>query len=272
MGLILELKRDLRVPIDMSPVAPDNLDGKPLDEIRGLMLWEGNRRIPLGEVFDMEKVDGGGLTILGDLSKARRLGYMMRSGEIKVRGNAGLYVGEAMRGGMITVEGDAGAWLGSRMAGGEIVVEGDAGDFVGSSYRGSREGMRKGIIKVKGDAGDEVGCWMRGGLIWIEGNVGCFPGIHMIDGTIFIGGDCQGRAGAEMLGGRIIIQGRVSTVLPSFRTSDLKGKVKVDDTPIQGPFYVFEGDLNEDGSGRLYVNKGRNPHLSWCEKLIGEVD
>ncbi|MGC8961965.1 MAG: formylmethanofuran dehydrogenase subunit C, partial [Candidatus Bathyarchaeia archaeon] len=128
MGLILDLKRSLRVPLDMSPVTPDNLNGRSLNEIYELMLWEGNRRIPLREIFEVEEVDGGGLIITGDLSKARRIGYMMRSGELRVRGDAGLYVGEAMKGGAITVEGDAGAWLGSRMAGGEIVVEGDAGD------------------------------------------------------------------------------------------------------------------------------------------------
>ncbi|MEM2123493.1 MAG: formylmethanofuran dehydrogenase subunit C [Candidatus Bathyarchaeia archaeon] len=272
MGLTLELKKSLRVPLDMSPITPDNLYGRRLDEVYELELWEGNRKVPLKDIFEVEEVNGGDLNIIGDLSKARRIGYLMKSGRIRIKGDAGLYLGEAMRGGEIMVEGDAGAWLGSRMSGGEITVEGNAGDFVGSSYRGSREGMRRGVIKIRGDAGDEVGCWMRGGLIWIKGDAGCFPGIHMVDGTIFIEGNCHGRIGAEMLGGKVIVQGHVPTLLPSFRTSDLKNKVKVDDASIQGPFYVFEGDLNEDGSGKLYINKERNPHLSWCEKLVGEVD
>ena len=132
--------------------------------------------------------------------------------------------------------------------------------------------MRGGVIRIKGSAGDEVGCWMRGGLIWIEGNVGCFPGIHMVDGVIFVGGNCHGRIGAEMVGGKIIIQGEVPSILPSFQTSDIKKKVKVEGSPIQGPFYVFEGDVNEGGTGKIYINKERNPHLRWCEKLIGEMD
>lgn len=273
MGLILELRRSLKVPLDMSPITPDNLIGKPLEEIYRLELWEGNRKTPLEKLFELEIVKGEeDLTIIGDLNKARRIGFEMRSGKIRVKGDPGLYVGEAMQGGEITVEGDAGAWLGSMMAGGEIRVEGDAGDFVGSSYRGSREGMEGGTIRIKGDAGDEVGCWMKGGLIWIDGDVGCFPGIHMIGGVIFIGGNCHGRVGAEMVGGKIIIQGEVPSILSSFQTSDIKKKVKVEGSPIQGPFYVFEGDVNEGGTGKIYINKERNPHLEWCEKLIGEID
>ncbi len=158
------------------------------------------------------------------------------------------------------------------MTGGEIIVEGNAGDFVGSSYRGSREGMSGGFIQIKGNAGDEVGCWMRGGTIWIDGDVGSFPGIHMRDGCVVIGGNCRGRAGAEMTGGKVIIRGKIPQVLPSFQTSEIKKKVKVEENKIEGPFYVFTGDVNEGNGGKLYINKDQNPYLSWCEELMGEVE
>ncbi len=272
MGLTLELKRALEVPLDMSLVTPGSLLGKPIETVGALHLWMGNRKKRLDELFKVEENREDSITLLGDLSKARRIGFNMESGLITVKGDSGLNLGEGMSGGNIKVEGNADAWLGSRMSSGEIVVEGDAGDFVGSSYRGSREGMKGGHIVVKGNAGDEVGCWMRGGTIRIEGDVGCFPGIHMIDGAVVVGGDCSGRAGAQMTGGKVIVLGKVPSVLSSFQTSDVKKKVKVEGEPIDGPFYLFEGDVNEGGSGKLYIGKARNPHIGWCEALIGEVD
>jgi formylmethanofuran dehydrogenase subunit C len=132
--------------------------------------------------------------------------------------------------------------------------------------------MKGGRIIVHGNAGDEIGCWMRGGIIRIQGNAGSFPGIHMIDGVIMVEGDCCGRAGAEMTGGKIIIQGMINSKLSSFQTSTIKKKVKIEGTKIEGPFYLFEGDVNEQGSGKLYINKAHNIHLSWCEEFIGEIE
>ena len=272
MGYLLELKDCLKVPLDMSSIIPENLIEKSNEALETLELWEGNSKRSLDKFFTIKKTNDDYITLSGDLSKARRIGSKMKSGSLTVRGNAGLYVGEGMMGGKLLVEGDVGAWLGSRMVGGEISVSGDAGDFVGSSYRGSREGMKGGRIIVQGNAGDEIGCWMRGGMIRIRGNAGSFPGIHMIDGVIMIEGDCCGRAGAEMTGGKIIIQRKIDSKLSSFQTSTIKKKVKIEGTKIEGPFYLFEGDVNEQGSGKLYINKVHNTHLKWCEELIGEID
>jgi formylmethanofuran dehydrogenase subunit C len=272
MGYLLELKESLNVPLDASPLIPGTLLMKTKEEIEMIELWKGNRKIRVNEIFTIKEDQNNSITFVGDLRKTRRIGFKMDSGLLTVKGDAGLYVGEEMQGGKIVVEGNVGTYLGSRLSDGEIIIEGNAGDFVGASYRGSKEGMSGGSIRVKGNAGDEVGCWMQGGTIRIEGSCGWFPGIHMINGGIVIGGNCNGRPGAGMTGGKVIILGSVSQILPSFQTSEVKKKVKVEGNPIEGPFYLFEGDINEGGKGKLYINKTQNPHFSWCETLMGEVE
>jgi hypothetical protein len=45
-------------------------------------------------------------------------------------------------------------------------------------------------------------------------------------------------------------------------TSGVKPKGKIDDTQtVQGPFYVFLGDLAEHGTGKLFISKAKNPQL-----------
>lgn len=273
--LIFTLKAALKVPVDGSAISPDNLAGKSLKEIRSLQVWEGNRRVPLESLFEVEGETAGaqnGLTIelSGDLSKVKCLGAGMSQGTIVVNGDVGMLLGKGMKGGVVKVKGSAGSWLGLEMKGGTIEVDGNAGDFVGSAYRGSRKGMKGGRIIIKGNCGVEAGCWMRGGFIEVGGDCGIFPGIHMAGGTILVRGNCEGRAGAEMKGGKIIILGRVPSVLPSFEIEEVRGSVKVEGEKIQGPFYLFTGDLNEDGEGKLFVSAASNPHLKWWENYLEE--
>lgn len=194
--LTIRLKRSLVVPVDASCISPDIFSGKSKEQILSLELWEGNRKIHFSDLFTVEgDTDASpkdmAMRLAGDLRKARRVGFGMTDGLIRVQGDVGMHLGEGMSGGKIIVEGNAGSWVGSRMKGGTIEVRGDAGDFVGSSYRGSREGMKGGSITIQGSAGVEVGCWMRGGVIRVKGNSGIFPGMHMSDGTILIEGDCD---------------------------------------------------------------------------------
>jgi formylmethanofuran dehydrogenase subunit C len=154
------------------------------------------------------------------------------------------------------------------MRGGRIEVSGDAGDYVGSAIRGSTRGMSGGQIVVRGSAGNEVGCWMRDGMIRIGGNVGQFAGVHMLGGTIVIEGSSRGRIGASMKGGRIVVLGEVGRVLPSFSIEEIRNVARVGEDRIPGPFYVFAGDLADDGDGRLYVSKDRNLELRFYESYI----
>jgi len=271
--IVLTVKRTLNVPVECLEVSPNSFSGKSLDQIRGMEIWEGNRRSRLDDIFQVEERGASAsdkltVRVVGEASRIRKIGCSMTEGSIAIEGNAGMYLGEQMSAGSITVSGDAGAWLGSRMKDGAIEVKGNAGDFVGSSYRGSTKGMKGGTIIVHGNAGTEVGCWMRNGTIRIKGSCGTFPGMHMNNGTIYVEKDCAGRAGAQMTGGRVIVGGHVPAILPSFNIEEVRERVKVGEEKIPGPFYVFTGDLNENWNGKLFINVAKNPHLKWCEEYL----
>jgi len=271
--IILTVKKTLSIPVECSEISPSAFAGKTLDQIRATEVWEGNRRNRLDDIFQVREEggtasEGPTVRIVGDASRIRKIGYHMTEGSIAIEGNAGMYLGEEMSAGSIIVSGNAGAWLGSKMKGGAIEVKGNVGDFVGSSYRGSTKGMKGGTIIVHGNAGTEVGCWMRNGTIRIKGSSGMFPGMHMSNGTIYIEKDCAGRAGAQMTGGKVIVGGYVPAILPSFNMEEVREKVKVGEEKIPGPFYVFTGDPNENGNGKLFINVARNPHLKWCEEYL----
>jgi len=72
-----------------------------------------------------------------------------------------------------------------------------------------------------------------------------------------------------MIEGKIIIGGALESILPTFTIENMKPKVKVEELEtVQGPFYVFLGDLAEDGNGKLYVLKEKNPSLSSYERFL----
>jgi formylmethanofuran dehydrogenase subunit C len=277
---VLKPKDAFRVPVDAEAISPSRFEGMDKKAVEALEVWEGNRRTNLGSLFDisesevelkdeeMAKEDGPFIEILGDLSKVRRLGRAMAKGIIHVKGSGGLRLGEAMRGGRILVEGNVGPWLGSRMRGGKIEVFGNAGDKVGSPLPGGNEGMRGGTIVIHGDAGDEVGSFMMGGLIVVDGSVGQFVGYGMKGGDILVRGGASGRAGASMKGGRIIVLGHCGAILPSFSIQEIRTTIRIGEERMKGPFYFFQGDLNEGGKGRLFVSKEANPQLLAFERYL----
>jgi formylmethanofuran dehydrogenase subunit C len=193
----------------------------------------------------------------------------MKSGEITINGDAGMHLGEEMKGGKITVHGNVEAWAGSMMSSGTIEIHGNAGDYLAAPYRGSTKGMHDGKITVYGNVGNEAGASMKRGVIRVYGNAGQFTGFRMRDGTICVQNNCEARAGACMIEGKIVVGGCLQSVLPSFTIDSLKPRVKIEENEgIEGPFYVFLGDLTEHGNGKLYVSKAKNPHLSHYEKLL----
>ncbi|MEM4311788.1 MAG: formylmethanofuran dehydrogenase subunit C [Nitrososphaerales archaeon] len=269
----LSLKEPFIPPLDCSVINTDNFYQNSLEEIKALKIWRGNREVSLEDVFSIheENISEQGdikIYIEGDLSKARRIGQGMSFGEIIIKGNYGLYLGAHMKGGKITVYGDCGSWVGVEMEGGFIEVKGNVGDYLASSYRGTTKGMKGGTILVNGNCGVEACGWMSGGIVKVMGNSGIFPGIHMKGGIIYVKGDCAGRAGANMIAGRVIINGKVDDILPSFKIEEVRGSVKVGDEKIEGPFYVFVGDLSDEGDGRLFVHVNNNPHLKKYEEYI----
>jgi formylmethanofuran dehydrogenase subunit C len=263
--------RKFEVPLQAACINPDVFEGKSVKEVAALPITEGNRNITLGDAFEVteDKTETPNITITGDVSKVKRIGQGMKKGEIVINGNVGMHTGERMAGGKITVNGNADGWTGSEMKGGIIEIHGNSGDYTASPYRGQSTGMKGGLILVDGNVGTDVACYLHGGIIKIKGSAGRFLGYHMSDGAIYVEKQCEVRPGACMTGGKIIINGVVEEVLPSFTIETVKPKVKVDDTQsVQGPFYVFLGDLSEHGTGKLFVSKTNNPALKSYEKYL----
>jgi formylmethanofuran dehydrogenase subunit C len=263
-------KRSFTVPLDASSITPGQFHEKTVTEIEALLLWEGNRKTSLDQLFNIELDTRTADTIRlrGDLTKAKKIGAKMTQGHLIIEGDAGMRLGENMTGGKITVTGSADSWVGLNMKGGMIEIQGNARDYVGAAYRGSNEGMDGGHIIVHGNAGKEAGCYMQNGIITIHGNIDTFVGIHMKDGTIHVRGDSFGRVGGEMIGGKIVIEGHVPTVLPSFNITGIRKRVRVGEKRVPGPFYLFTGDLADNGSGRIYLSQTSNPHLNVYEKFL----
>jgi formylmethanofuran dehydrogenase subunit C len=267
--------KEFNFPVTAECISPDVFQGKTREEIEGLQIWEGNRQKKLGEIFKVEETKAENLpekeaiTIKGDVSKVQRIGFGMKSGEITIYGNAGMHLGEEMKDGKIVVHGNVGGWAGSMMKGGTIEIHGNVGDYLGAPYRGSSEGMHGGKIIVYGNVGNEAGAHMKKGVIKIYGNVGQFAGLRMRDGTIYVQKDSEARVGACMTGGKIVVGGILESVLPTFTVDSVKEKVKIEESEVaMGPFYLFLGDLVENGNGKLYVFKEKNSHLSHYEKLL----
>lgn len=271
--ITLTPKQRFQVPVDAENIQPDRFETKTVEEIKALPVWEGNRRRVLADLFHIESEeapssDNATIRVVGDLTKLKKIGAKMSFGRILVDGSVGMRLGEDMRGGVITVTGNTDSWAGTMMKAGRIEVRGNVGDYVGAAYRGSTEGMRGGTIEVHGDAGSEVGCFMRNGLIKIQGNVGAFAGMHMREGTILVEGDSYGRLGAEMRGGKIIVLGHVPSILPTFTVTSVRKRAKAGPEQVSGPFYMFTGDVAENGEGRLYVAQAKNPHLHVYERYL----
>ena len=263
-----------KLPIEGKNISPDVFANKSAKEIAALEMWEGNRKLAIGDLFDI-KVDNPSseeltIRIEGNVGTVRNIGFRMSIGQVIVDGDAGMHVGESMSGGSIVVAGNAGSWAGSQMKDGNIEIKGNAGDYIGAAYRGSTKGMKGGKVIIHGNAGHEVGCYMNGGLIKILGDVGIFAGMHMVKGTIFVQGTSAGRAGAQMTKGKIVLAGHSEDVMPSFTVEDIKAKVKVDGEKIDGPFYRFTGDLADKGKGKLFVSKPKNPYLRSYDKYLQE--
>jgi formylmethanofuran dehydrogenase subunit C len=262
--ITLTLLKELTVPVVAACINPDVFKGKSVQEISKLPITEGNRNLTLSDLFEVKEdsAETPSITINGEAGKVKRVGQGMKSGEIVVNGNIGMHTGEKMGGGKITVNGDSGGWTGSQMKDGVIEIHGNAGDYMASPYRGSETGMSGGLIVVDGSVGTDSACYMRGGIIKIKGNGGRFLGYHMLNGVIYVEKDCDTRLAPRMVGGKIVIAGAVADIMPTFTVDGVKKSVKVDDAlKVEGPFYVFLGDLAEHGNGKLFVSKVSNPQL-----------
>jgi formylmethanofuran dehydrogenase subunit C len=194
--LVLSLREPPAAPIDAEGLRPDRLAELSRAEIERLELFQGNRRLPLGELFAVSGDGEPHVRIEGDLARVA-------------------HVGAGMRGGELVVDGHVGDWAGAEMRGGRLVVRGSAGRRLGGAYAGSRAGMRGGEIVVHGDAGEEAGAGLRRGLIAVGGSAGAAAGLGALAGTLVALGGFGAYPGAGVRRASLVAM-TATALLPSY--------------------------------------------------------
>jgi formylmethanofuran dehydrogenase subunit C len=267
-ALTLSLRDEPVHRIDLSAVRPDRLSGATPEKIARLGLSCGNRRMQVGELFEITGEDPQDLVIRNSCARLDAIGAGMETGRIRVYGNTGDYLGMGMRGGNIEVHGDSGHWTASGMHNGMIHLRGSCGDFAGAAIPGDHRGMRGGTLLVTGNAGDRTGDRMRRGYILIEGDTGDYCGARMVAGTIAVLGKVGIAAGYGMRRGTLLFRqlppslpatlndcgehrlGFLHLLLDSFADLDSRFS-RLDKGQLRVRRYA--GDLACDGKGELLV-------------------
>ena len=203
--LTLDLQRVPRERVDMSPITPSALAQTPVRDVSAIELHAGNRRLRVGEIFDVSGEDTGHVAIRNSCERLTRIGGGMRFGRVSVEGDTGTHAGAAMAGGTLEIRGNAGAFVAAAMEDGLVHVRGNAGDFLGAAAAGEAFGMRGGTAIVDGSVGDRGGDRMRRGMILIGGDVADYCAARMIAGTIVVRGRAGPGAGFAMRRGTLIV-------------------------------------------------------------------
>jgi formylmethanofuran dehydrogenase subunit C len=207
-ALTLRFREPPTVTIDASPLRPDALSGMSEGELERLPLLVGNRRVPLGELCELQSGDAASLRLENTSQALRRLGHGMSSGSILALGDVGDQLGLALRGGTIEIRGNAGDLTACLMTGGLIRVSGDVGDFAAAALAGGRLGMQGGALLVGGRLGDRACDRMRRGLVAACGTAGDYAASRMIGGTLVALGGCGADPGYGMRRGSVVL-GRI---------------------------------------------------------------
>jgi formylmethanofuran dehydrogenase subunit C len=266
-ALTFTLKIQPRQRIDLSPLTPDNLAGKPAADIAAIELYSGKQKLRVDTVFDIAGDDASNIVIKSSCNKLDFIGRGMKTGRITIQGDVGSYLGFQMRNGTIVLHGDADAFTASELAGGLIHIHGNVGDFLAAAIVGNKKGMKGGTVIVTGNAGERVGDQMRRGLLLIEGNVGSYCASRMLAGTIGVLGTVGEYVGYGMRRGTLLltktpalhatIQDCGSHTLPflslmfkSFGSLPTKF-AKIEKNRVQR----YAGDLANDGKGEILVFK-----------------
>ncbi len=206
MSLTLRQTRRAEQRVDLGQILPETLQGLERPAIQRLPLFVGNRKIALGELFELEGDPDEELVIVPLDGRLDYIGAGMQRGRIKVSGAAGDHAGSAMRGGSLMIDGDAGDFAGSGLRGGELRILGNAGDRVGAPPAGELRGQAGGLIHVRGRVGERAGERQRRGLLLIEGDSGALLGHRMIAGSIYVGGRTGELAGHGMRRGSLMLR------------------------------------------------------------------
>ena len=214
MSLTLRQTQRADQRVDLRQILPETLQGMDRRAIQRLPLFIGNRKVDLGELFELEGDPDDDVMIVPLDGRLDYIGAGMQRGRIKVSGAAGNHAGSSMRGGSLLIDGDAGDFAGSGLLGGQLQVRGNAGDRVGAPPAGEIQGQRGGLIHVRGRAGERTGERQRRGLLVIEGDCGALLGHRMIAGSIYVGGRTGELAGHGMRRGSLLLR-NTPTALPT---------------------------------------------------------
>ena len=267
MTLVLDLKRQPTVPLDLERAFPGILAAEDAEQVIRQPVLHGRRRDTIADWFRVHGQIDSSVHFKGDLARVHGVGAGLDSGEITVSGNCGNRLGWRMRGGTIRIEGDTGDLTGAEMTGGQISVSGSTGNRTGASAWGDHNGMNRGTILVGGDVGDYAGADMRRGLIVVTGNAGRAAGYSMRSGSIMIGGKAH-EPGVNMKRGTIcLMNGMVSDLPPvCFRRAGqfempvmrllieyLRRKKICPDGWTVGKFELFHGDMSRGGRGEMLI-------------------
>ena len=274
MPLTIRLRDKTSIPVEVDSIQLETVREQSSDEVKATLVQYGNKAVPLGEFFDVEgSAADDEIVWEGDCSHVKLIGTFLKSGRVRIEGNAGMHLGAEMSGGEIVVNGNAGDWVGAEMHGGRIHVHGNAGHLIGAVYRGGHRGMTGGGILIDGDAGNEIGNSMRRGLIAVGGRSGDAPGVAMIAGSIFLFGETGIRPGAGMKRGTIAFFNGAAApeMLPTFKAAGLCEPVFMQTYlrhlaslgfPVPdeagGSFRRYNGDFLELGKGEILIRANLN--------------
>lgn len=256
--------------MSLAGLTPTALAGKSLRQIEQTPVWQGNRQLPLAELFE---VSGSAADLHwrleGDFSRVHNIASAMNEGAVHVAGDVGRHAGQQMRGGKLTVEGSAGDWLGAAMRGGSIDLQGDADNHVGGALVAGKVGMRGGHILVRGSVGTHAAERMRRGWITVLSDCGEWAGHQMRAGTLMVFGRCGPRPGASMRRGTLALLGGAPELLPTFRYAcdyapqalalmlcDLAEQGIDAAQNVSCNVAIYNGDLLEGGRGEVLVARG----------------
>src|SRR5262245_60367479 len=105
MALTLTYRGETTVPVEIEGLTPDWACDKSLAEVERFEIHDGNRKIPLAEMFAVTgDPSDKRFDFEGNLAGVHWIGAHMKSGTVYVHGPAGRHVGSSMRGGAIRVE------------------------------------------------------------------------------------------------------------------------------------------------------------------------
>jgi formylmethanofuran dehydrogenase subunit C len=265
-GWRFTLRQQPALRVDLRGVTPAVLAPLAEADAARVTVLHGNVRVPLGDLFQLVRLDSAEPTLEfdGDLARFDRVGRELDGGVLRVRGSVGRDAGALMTAGRIEIDGSAGDAAGCEMAGGQLRIGGDAGAFAGGARPGSMDGMRGGALVGRGNVGERAGDRMRRGLLLVHGNAGDCVASRMVAGTLAVAGGVGAHPGVMMRRGTLLLLAAQPDLGPGFVRSThdigvfaalLANSLAVHGGPFaqlaQRRLMRHAGDLAVDGRGEV---------------------